>query len=209
MQFGTLNYLALSLLVLVNFGSCKSDSKVDKTATADTVIEKAPPKDEPAFTPSDLELPDACSVITKAEIAAALKLKSDEILIKDGSNPKAPHARACFFKWNGGIRANAGILIQIQKNPVGDEFPAWATSYVESKRTSGESSFTGEAENYKYKKWTDVGDDGSYSYDLGKCLGRIGDDYVYMIAFNEDMSEAAQMQAARTMYGNIMARIGK
>lgn len=187
--------------------SCGPDQ--DKPSNPDVVVKDdgnttitKEDKTKPAYTPSNLPLPDACSLVSRNEVATILGVPAEDLEIKDGSG-SSNHARACFFKWIGN-RPNAGILIQVQKNPVGDEFPTWATSFVESKRTMGESDFSGGDENFKYDKLEGLGDDGSYSYDLGKYFWRVGDDYVYMVAFNEDMSASKQLSAAKKLGAVVM-----
>ncbi len=194
----------LALLVV----SCKPDtpSNVEVKDDGNTVITKADP-DAPAFVPSDLPLPNACQLVTRDEIGRLMNIDGGDIEVKDGS-AGSDHSKACFFKWVG-QRPNAGILIQVQKNPVGDEFPGWATSFVESKRTMGESDFTGGSENFKYKDLEGLGDDGAYSYEMGKYFWRTGNDYVYMLAFNEDMSASKQLSVAKQFGKIIMDNVSK
>jgi len=183
----------------------KTDAKVNVSDDGKTVITKADPN-APAYTPSDLPLPDACSLVSAADVAKIMKVDAGDIEVKDGSGKSSAHSRACFFKWIG-ERPNAGILVQVQKNPVGDEFPGWATSFVESKRSMGESDFTGNGENIKYKQLDGLGDDASYSYEMGKYLWRTGNDYVYMVAFNEEMTAAQQLTAAKEFASIIMKNV--
>lgn len=196
-----MRYLIISLILGLVFASCKPDN-VEVKDGGDTVITKADPN-APAFTPSNLPLPDPCSLISSVDVANILNVPTEDLEVKDGSG-SSNHSRACFYKWSG-KRVNAGILIQVQKNPVGDEFPGWATSFVESKRSMGESDFSGGSENYKYSKLEGLGDDGSYSYELGKYFWRIADDYVYMVAFNEDMKADEQLSIARGIAEKILA----
>ncbi len=183
----------------------KSDSNIQVSDDGKTVITKADPN-APDFVPSNLPLPDACTLVTAADVAKIMNVDAGDIEIKDGSGRSSAHSRACFFKWIG-ERPNAGILVQVQKNPVGDEFPGWATSFVESKRSMGESDFTGSGENVKYKKLEGLGDDASYSYEMGKYIWRTGNDYVYMVAFNEEMTAPQQLKAAKDFASIIMSNV--
>lgn len=185
----------------------KTDSNVTVSDDGKTTITKADPN-APDFVPSNLPLPDACDLVSAANVAKIMNVTAGDIEVKDGSGKSSNHSRACFFKWVGD-RPNAGILIQVQKNPVGDEFPTWATSFVESKRTMGESDFTGGGEKVIYKKYDGQGDDGAYSYEMGKYFWRTGNDYVYMVAFNEDMSASAQLKAAKQFGDIVMANVAK
>ncbi len=208
-MINTLYQAAICICCALTLVQCASDTKEGSKEIAKTEV--APPvqrQAEPAFKASTLPLPDACSLLTIEDIQEILNVPADEIQVKDGSTARAGHAKSCFFKWIG-KRINAGLLVQVQKNPVGDEFPEWPTSFVASKRTSGESNFSGDGETYKYSKFEGLGDDGSYSYNLEKYIWRTGNDYVYMIAFNEDMTEAEQKDAALRLGKKIMQRVGK
>jgi len=121
----------------------KTDAKVNVSDDGKTVITKADPN-APAYTPSDLPLPDACSLVSAADVAKIMKVDAGDIEVKDGSGKSSAHSRACFFKWIG-ERPNAGILVQVQKNPVGDEFPGWETTHLIVMRwvsTSGVQAMT-------------------------------------------------------------------
>lgn len=222
--------LLLSLLNITP--GCKQDTP-DKTAKKETPKAKSPkaekeyvvseksqkvidenttltPRDPnaPDFVPSDLPLPDACSLITTLDVQEVFGVDATGVSLKNATNRQSPHSASCFYKWDG-KRPNAGIFIQIQKNPVGAEYPQWATAYVESKRSVGESAFSTDGKTYKYKKWDFVGDDGSYSYDMAKYVWRIGNDYVYTIAFNEDMTESEMTTAAQKLATKVMSSLKK
>jgi len=205
--------LSIVMVALLCIVGCRSDSKtnadpnVKVSDDGKTVITKADPN-APDYVPSTLPLPDACKLVAADDVARIMNVTSGDIEVKDGGGQKSGHSRACFFKWIG-ERPNAGILIQVQKNPVGDEFPAWATSFVESKRSMGESDFTGDGGTIKYEKLEGLGDDGSYSYKMGKYYWRVSNDYVYMVAFNEDMSASAQLSAAKEFGAIIMDNLAK
>jgi len=82
-------------------------------------------------------VPNACTLISIKEIASIFGMKAEAITRKDASHTKSPFTRSCFFKWDG-ASPNTGILLQVQANPVAEEYAEWVSLYVESKRTSGE-----------------------------------------------------------------------
>ena len=99
---------------------------------------------------------------------------------------------------------NTGILLQIQANPVEDEYAEWVTLFVSSKRTTGEKTM-GTNETFKYNKMEGLGDDGSFSHRLGKYIWRDGNKYAFSIAFNTNSAKDVQMKNAKAI-GNIMMK---
>lgn len=146
-------------------------------------------------------VPDACALISTQEIAKIFGIKSGAINQKDASHTKSPFTRSCFYRWDG-ASANTGILLQVQANPVAEEYAEWVTLFVESKRTSGEKEM-GNNETYKYEKLEGLGDDGSYSHRLGKYVWRVGNDYAFMVAFNTNSAAEVQMKNVQKI-GKIM-----
>lgn len=146
-------------------------------------------------------VPDACSLVSVEEIAKIFGISASDIRLKDASHTKSPFTRSCFFRWDG-ASPNTGILIQVQANPVQEEYAEWVSLFISSKRTTGEKTM-GDNETFKYEKMEGLGDDGSYSHRLGKYFWRDGDKYAFMIAFNTNSAKKLQMKNAKTI-GNIM-----
>ena len=146
-------------------------------------------------------VPDACSLVSVEEIAKIFGISASDIKQKDASHTKSPFTRSCFFRWDG-ASPNTGILIQVQANPVQEEYAEWVSLFISSKRTTGEKTM-GDNETFKYEKMEGLGDDGSYSHRLGKYFWRDGDKYAFMIAFNTNSAKELQMKNAKTI-GNIM-----
>ena len=146
-------------------------------------------------------VPDACALISVNEVAKILGIDPDAIKQKDASHTKSPFTRSCFYKWDG-ASANTGILLQVQANPVAEEYAEWVSLFVESKRTSGEKEM-GTNETFKYKKLEGLGDDGSYSHRLGKYFWRDGNNYAFMVAFNTNSAPEVQMKNVKKI-GKIM-----
>ncbi len=132
------------------------------------------------------------------EIAEVLGKEVNEILIKDASQsgPGATQS-STFFKWSDYEVDNAGILLQIMKNPLGDEYPDYVTKFIDAKRVTGEQTPEGDREYFK--KLEGLGDDGSYSYAAGKYFWRLGDKVIMGVLFNSAHSEEDQYRIATTI----------
>ena len=130
-----------------------------------------------------IKLPEPCGLLSDSFIANVIGVSKDAISLKDGSNDATPYARSCFFRWEHNGVPNSGILIQVQSNPVPNEFPDWAPYYLQSKRNQGEKSPDGSLV-FKYKNFDNMGVDGAYNYDLHRYLWRDAKNYVYLVAFN-------------------------
>lgn len=146
-------------------------------------------------------VPSACALISVDQIAKILGVPAEIIKQNDASHTKSPYTRSCFFRWDG-ASANTGILLQVQANPVQEEYAEWVSLFVSSKRTSGEKAM-GTNETFKYDKLEGLGDDGSYSHRLGKYIWRDGNKYAFMIAFNTNSAADVQMKNAKSI-GKIM-----
>ena len=151
----------------------------------------------------DKSIPDACTLIKPKFIAKVMGIDEEAINIKDGSSTKNKKARSCFFKWDSDV-PNGGILVQLLKNPVEEEFADWVTSFVANKKKNGEQSFTQEGVKYTYEDWNVVGDEGAYSTESGKYIWRVGNEMVFMLAFNLSLDDNAQKAAASKLAKEIM-----
>jgi len=138
---------------------------------------------------------------TKSVADNKIKVKAQDIEQKDASHTKSPYTRSCFYRWEG-ASPNTGILLQVQANPVAEEYAEWVSLFVESKRTTGEKEM-GSNDTYKYKKLEGLGDDGSYSHRLGKYVWRDGNKYAFMVAFNTNSAPEVQMKNVQKI-GKIM-----
>ena len=151
-------------------------------------------------------IPDACDLLSKETIAKYVNQPAESIFLNDGSSPQNPMARACFFKWDGSAIPNAGVMVQLQKNQVADEVPEYLTLLVQSKKNQGEiDPATGS--KVLYKDWPGHGEDGAYSTDVGKYMWRVGDDWVFMVAFNTVLPPKSQKVAADAFAKEVMSRM--
>jgi len=131
-------------------------------------------------------LPEACQLIEPSLVSQLFNVDVEAINIKD-ANPEAEHFRSCFFKWDDIYYPNTGILIQLLRNPVPDEYPEYLTYTVANKRSLGEN-MVGASAPIISKLFPGFGDDGSYSFEIGKYYWRVKDDVAFMLAFNMDIS---------------------
>lgn len=143
-------------------------------------------------------LPDACKFITTNELKQIIGVDAEvEVSIKDATTPQNPFARSCFFRWEDDGIPNSGALLQIQSNPIPEEYPEWPLTFIKSKLESGEKGFNDVQEvEYKYNKFEDIGIEGAYNYDLRKYFWRIDDEFIYMLAFNLEGTEAEHLHWA-------------
>lgn len=150
-------------------------------------------------------IPDACDLLTQETIAKYAGIPAASIMLADGSSPKNKLQRACFFKWDGSEIKNAGIMVQVQQNPVADDVPEYLTYMVQSLKTDGENNMTGEV--IKFSDWPEFGDDGAYSTEAGKYVWRVGNDWAFMVAFNTTMKARDQKRAAKAFAKEVMERM--
>jgi len=176
----------LLLIIATSFTACKAEKK--QTPAATTVV-----KEEPKF---DKILPDMCSIIPAALIAEISGIEESSILVKDGSHPSNSFSRACFFKWEAPNEVNPGIMVQALSNPVKNESPDYLELFINSKLQSGEQAFDSDSK-VKFQPFTEYGDHGAYSYEMHKYIWRRGHKIAFTIAFNNTMSEQAELAAAK------------
>lgn len=147
-------------------------------------------------------LPEACQLIEPSLVSQLFNVDVEAINVNDG-NPSAKEFRSCFFKWDDIYYPNTGILIQILRNPVPEEYPEYLSYTVANKRSLGEN-IVGASSPVLAEMFSGFGDDGSYSYEIGKYYWRVRDDVAFMLAFNMDISKEDQMRAARTLAERVM-----
>ena len=92
---------------------------------------------------------------------------------------------------------NAGMFIQMIRNPFPDEYPDYISKYVASYRTEGEQGV--EMDPIYFKKFEGFGDDGSYSTEAGKYYWRLGEAVSFLIAFNTTHTPEEQYRIATTV----------
>jgi len=149
-----------------------------------------------------LPIPDACGMLSQTWIKNTLELKITNISIKKAEENEDTPAKSCFFKWEDPNTSHAGIFIQIMTNPVYDEFDQWVSYFVNAKVSEGEV-IQGSDEVYFYKRYNAGIYKGVYSYDLKKFYWNKGDDYLFMLAFNLDISESKMLSYAEKISAKV------
>jgi len=143
-------------------------------------------------------IPSAKTLIPIEDIASVLGKNVEDIVVKDSSPGGAnPTHSSCFFKWSDFEVNNAGILLQVMKNPLGDEYPDYVEKFISSKKSLGEQDTEGQ--KVLFKTLQGFGDDGAYSYEAGKYFWRLGDEIIMSIAFNSAHSAEDQYRIATTL----------
>ena len=151
-------------------------------------------------------VPHACDVLNPKTVAKVIGVDQASIGVKDGSSSASPYAKSCFFRWEHRGVPNSGVLLQVQDNPVPDEFPEWAAYYIQAKKNEGEKSPDGAFE-YRFKDFDGLGVDGAYNYELHRYMWRDKKDFVYLIAFNLPASEAEELEWARKIGAEVMKNL--
>lgn len=174
---------------------CKEGEKITNKDAKETKKEKKAKKEEVLQEP----LPDACSLLNAAQVGTQIGKDITEIQTKDGSNAQSKNSRACFFRFEHDGDPNAGVLVQVLGNPLPEEFPDWAKSFITSKKETGEKAFAGGGGEiaYKYKDFP-LGVEGAYSHELSKYFWQTGDGRVYMLAFNMNTENEENITAWAT-----------
>lgn len=166
----------------------KNEAATRRDAQPDpNLVGKKPPK---------TNLPSACTLIRDSDIAKIINVNANEITLKDGSGSFSQHSQSCFFRWTHNGVPNSGILIQVQDNPLPDEFPEWASYYVAAKINQGEQKPDGSG-SFRYKRQANgLGQAAAYSNELSRYIWRINNEYVFMVAFNLPGGEAQKIKWA-------------
>lgn len=141
------------------------------------------------------KLGQACVLVPDRVVAQALGKTAQDIILTNSSNPGPdPDQTSCFYKWDDPDLSNAGVFIQLMRNPMGDEFPTYVSQMIEQKRLVGEQTTDGE--RTVFKKFEGFGDDGAYNSEDGKYFWRLGEEIVFQIAFNTSHTPEEKYQIA-------------
>jgi len=173
------NLLILSLFIL--FISCKNDTKTGSENDASGQFLKT--DNSEATDPAKLTIPSACEMMNEATLQSILKISGSAVNIKEANDPSSNSAKSCFFRWEDADTPNAGILIQIQTNPVFDEYPQYISGFVAAKLTNGETALGADKPSI-FKKFTAGETVGAYSYEQSRFYWNLGNNYLFMLAFN-------------------------
>lgn len=184
----------LVYLLLFSVIACKNDNKVTNADLKSILDQNTPPLD-----PKDLKIPSACELITELEVETILKTNGSKVLLKEANDPESPNVKSCFFKWEDVNTPNAGILIQAQTNGIFGEMPEYISSYVNNKLKSGETVL-GDETATKFTEFTVGGIRGAYSFQQSRFYWNLGNNYLFMLAFNvSTLSEEKMVDTAKEL----------
>jgi len=137
----------------------------------------------------DGEIKDPCSLLSREFIQRTLGVTAG-INLKEGNKfEPGGTTRSCFFKWDDANHANSGIMIQVLKNPMPDEYDDYITFLVDSKKSSGEKSMDHPDKPDLFYPYNDLGDAGAMSFESKKFYWRISNKMVFMLAYNLPASD--------------------
>ena len=186
---------------------CKTDPAPQNAAVIDVdpaPQEQLPPEQTDLATNNKVVVPKATTLVPKEKIGEILGEDPGHLEIIQGNPLSEKNYQACFVKWPSGF-PNAGMMIQVSRNPVYDEYRDWAISFIDSKKSSGEI-LPGSDVPVKFQTYNEHGDAGAYNYDAGKYYWRIDRDYVITLAFNIDWDKDKQYRIATEMGKEIMKK---
>lgn len=179
-------------------GNVKGQSGVQKTTQQKTAQKRT----YGVKSLRDKNVPNACTLVSKQDIAKVFNISPDIINVKDG-NPAGKESRGCFYRWEDNGLPNAGVLVQVLKNTRPDDLENWPSRFIDSRIENGEGG-TDTAPLVKYSNWTDVGTTGAYSHQLAKYYFQLDDEVVFMVAFNMNSEPKQQMAVANLISQRIL-----
>jgi hypothetical protein len=189
--------LLFLLLIFLNNG-CKNDGASSDLNNSATIVPGAPTD------PENLVVPSACGLITEERLNQILKLNNISFNIIDPDSSSVA-SRSCFFKWDDASEPNAGVFLQVQTNPVYNDYPQYISGYVTAKLNEGEMML-GEEQPTKFARFSAGNANGAWSYKLGRFYWSYGNDYLFMLAFNLPTLSEDNMEKAGSAIAEEVSR---
>lgn len=181
MNLKTFIYL---VLVVGLFSSCKDEAAAirGKDLSKEIIAVK------------DLPNLNSCELLSKEFLMK--ELNADEFTYNSRNGSDTDLNNGCFFQWTTSSKPNAGVMLQVMKNPFETETLIWATEYIKGMK-AGDSGTASGVETFK--DFTTVGDDGVYNEKLSQYYWRVGNNYVFMLAFNLDDTPENKLEFAKAI----------
>ena len=181
------------LVILTSFilFSCKDDKPVSLKGK-DISKEIIPVK--------DLPVPPSCEYIPVEWIGDRFDLDPETINVKDGGAGEG--MSGCFFRWSTLDKPNAGVFIQVYTNPFEEETKTWASGRLSGLRAGNAGTI--DDQSTAFKEFPGIGDEGAYNASSSTYYWRIGENYVFMLAFNLTISPEAQYKHAQAIGEEVM-----
>ncbi len=148
----------------------------------------------------ELPIPPSCEYIPVEWIADRFDLDPELINVTDGKAGEG--MSGCFFRWSAKEKPNAGVFIQVYTNPIEEETKTWASLRMQGLRAG--NAGTTEEESTVFKPFPGVGDEGAYNEALGQYYWRVGENYVFMLAFNLDITAEERYEHAEAISQEVM-----
>jgi hypothetical protein len=187
------NMYRVILIVLVSFVlfSCKDDKPVSLKGK-DLSTEIIPVK--------DLPLPPSCEYLPVEWVADRFKLDPETINVKDGE--AGAGMSGCFFRWSTMDKPNAGVFVQVFTNPIEEEAKNWASLKMDGLKAGQAGSI--ENESSAFKDFPGIGDEGAFNEKMSVYYWRVGENYVFMLAFNMTITPEEQYKHAQAISEEVM-----
>lgn len=184
------------------FIACKSDqNSKDAQELASTNNENSDEVIE--ITPQNEPLPSVCDQIEPNEILEMMELENGSVTEAVGNTTRSENAQintsSCFWNWKGG-----GVMIQITRNPLMDEFTNYADKFIEAKKYTGEKVVKTK-ELVKFEDFDGPGEQNIYNKDSAKFYMTKGQHHIVTVNFNGNFPN--QMELATTLGKRILNSI--
>ena len=147
----------------------------------------------------DLPMFTTCDLLSKEFMIK--ELGADDFTFNSKNGGSSETTESCFFQWNTAKRPNAGVMFQIMKNPFEAETLVWASEYIKGMKAGSAGNGS---EVVMYSTFEGVGDDGVYSDKLSQYFWRLGNNYVFMLAFNLDNTSEEKLSFAKDLADEAM-----
>jgi len=190
-----MKYRILVFTILVSIFACKNEPSPEKVSTDNNKYSKT------IIPVKDLKLPSGCILVSVDWVKK--NIPCDTFNIDSKFSDAGVGSVGCFYRWPTTTKPNAGFMINVMVNPYEEETKTWASSMIEAYKT-GMNGTTAENSSENYKIFEGFGDEGAYSYTLGRYYWRIGNNYVITLAFNMDVDAETQLGYAKKIASEVM-----
>lgn len=161
--------------------------------------------------PKTLPLPVPATLLSNSLVEQVLELKPQSVSVRSPKDAGTMLVKNTFYKWDDVANPNAGMFVQLMTNPVYDEFEDYNSMVIDSKLTKGEEApGLSKATPFKSLKIGKV--IVAYSVETSRIYWNIGNNYVFMMAFNFlNFDEAKLVRSAQIfipeLNKNLMAKM--
>lgn len=190
-----MKYRILVLAIIMSIFACKNEPATEKVSEESNKFSKT------IIPVKDLKVPTGCSLVSVDWIKK--NIPCDSFNIEAKRSEASAGSIGCFYRWPTATKPNAGFMVNVMVNPFEEETTTWASAMIGAFKT-GQNGTTAENSSENYKLFEGFGDEGAYSYTLGRYYWRIGNNYVVMVAFNMDVNAETQLGYAKKIATEVM-----